>query len=65
VFDELDIRIHSSIERAKDGTFKVSVSRHGRTEVAKGFLQSELDAVKWRDGDVGASMIKSILSKIP
>jgi hypothetical protein len=65
VFEQLRLRIATSIKELKDGTFQIIVSLPGEAlpHVARDGFPSQTAAVDWRDSDLGATYVKSILDK--
>jgi hypothetical protein len=65
VFEELSARIPTFIQELKDGTFQINLFLPGSPlpHATKGGFHSEQAAERWRDSDLGTSIIKSILAK--
>jgi hypothetical protein len=64
VFVELARRVLTTVRESSNGTFQVTVAMAGKsqTQVAKSGFRSELAASNWRDSEVGAATVKSILA---
>jgi hypothetical protein len=61
VFDELSLRIPTTIERAKDGWFEIHVERPGQPPyIVEERFASEERATKWLEKDRAAAKIKVV-----